>query len=99
MGEVAQQRVERHQIAVGPEPGNDAEADRADHRGVRPVVALGQHKRAAHRLAEIVIRSHASRGGHTLNYRVAEIYHVVDGLITQRWAFSDDTEAIARFFG
>ena len=47
----------------------------------------------------LLIRSHASRGDHTLNYRVAEIYHVRDGKITQRWPFSDDTEAIARFFG
>jgi ketosteroid isomerase-like protein len=47
----------------------------------------------------LLIRSHASRGEHTLNYRVTEIYHVRDGKITARWAFSDDTEAIARFFG
>jgi ketosteroid isomerase-like protein len=46
----------------------------------------------------VLIRSHASRAGHTLNYRVAEIYHVRDGKVTARWAFSDDTEAIARFF-
>jgi hypothetical protein len=30
---------------------------------------------------------------------VAEIYHVRDGKISARWAFSDDTEAINRFFG
>ena len=59
---------------------------------VHDVVATDDH-------VVLLIRSHASRGGHTLNYRVAEIYHVSDGKITQRWAFSDDTEAIARFFG
>lgn len=40
----------------------------------------------------------AIRGGSTLVYHVAEIYHIRDGRITERWAFSDDTEAIARFF-
>jgi ketosteroid isomerase-like protein len=34
----------------------------------------------------------------TFSYRTAEIAHVKDGKITERWAFSDDTEAIIRFF-
>jgi len=41
----------------------------------------------------------ATRGGKTLTYRTAEIYHVRDGKITARWAFSDDTAAIVSFFG
>ncbi len=40
----------------------------------------------------------ATRRGKTLVYHVAEIYHIRDGRITERWAFSDDTEAITRFF-
>jgi ketosteroid isomerase-like protein len=33
------------------------------------------------------------------NYRTAEIYHInQDGKITERWAFSDDTQAITEFF-
>ena len=40
----------------------------------------------------------ATRRGKTLHYRVAEIYHVKDGKISERWAFSDDTAAIAAFF-
>jgi ketosteroid isomerase-like protein len=40
----------------------------------------------------------ATRGGRTLNYRTAEIYHFRDGKIVERWAFSDDTAAIAAFF-
>lgn len=40
----------------------------------------------------------ATRGGKSLTYRVAEIYHLHDGKITERWAFSDDTAAIAAFF-
>jgi ketosteroid isomerase-like protein len=38
------------------------------------------------------------RGDQTLEYRVAEIYHMKDGKITKRWAFSDDTKRIADFF-
>ena len=41
----------------------------------------------------------ARRGGKTLEYRTAEIYHMKDGKITERWAFSDDTAAIVDFFG
>jgi ketosteroid isomerase-like protein len=41
----------------------------------------------------------ATRGDKTLTYRTAEIYHVKDGKITERWAFSDDTKAITDFFG
>jgi ketosteroid isomerase-like protein len=41
----------------------------------------------------------ASRGGRTLEYRTAEIYHMRDGKITARWAFSDDTARILEFFG
>lgn len=41
----------------------------------------------------------ATRAGKPFTYRVAEIYHMRDGKITERWAFSDDTAAIAAFFG
>ena len=41
----------------------------------------------------------ATRGGKTLEYRTAEIYHMKDGKITARWAFSDDTAQIVEFFG
>lgn len=40
----------------------------------------------------------ATRGGKSFTYRVAEIYHFRDGKIIERWAFSDDTAAIAAFF-
>ncbi len=46
-----------------------------------------------------LVTAHATRGGKTLDYRVAEIYHMRDGKITERWAFSDDTAAITDFFG
>jgi ketosteroid isomerase-like protein len=40
----------------------------------------------------------ATNGDRKLVYRTAEIYHVRDGRVTERWAFSDDTQAIADFF-
>jgi ketosteroid isomerase-like protein len=40
----------------------------------------------------------ATRGGKTFEYRTAEIMHVRDGKVTERWAFSDDTAAIVDFF-
>ena len=45
-----------------------------------------------------LIDATGTRGGRTLDYRVAEIYHVRDGKIIERWAFSDDTAAITQFF-
>jgi ketosteroid isomerase-like protein len=45
-----------------------------------------------------LVTAHAKRGDEELTYRTAEIAHVENGKITERWAFSDDTEAINRFF-
>ena len=41
----------------------------------------------------------ATIGGRSLTYRTAEIHHVRDGQVSERWAFSDDTKAITDFFG
>ena len=49
--------------------------------------------------AVALVTATVSGGGRTFSYRTAEIYHVQDGKITERWAFSDDTEAINQFFG
>jgi len=46
-----------------------------------------------------LVSATAQAGDQTFEYRTAEIVHVKDGKITERWAFSDDTEAINRFFG
>jgi len=43
-------------------------------------------------------KAHATKDGQTFDYKVAEIYHMKDGKITARWAFSDDTAAINDFF-
>jgi ketosteroid isomerase-like protein len=40
----------------------------------------------------------ATRGDKQLVYRTAEIYHVRDGQVSERWAFSDDTQRIIDFF-
>ena len=46
-----------------------------------------------------LVTATATMNGQQLVYRTAEIYHMRDGKVTERWAFSDDTERINRFFG
>jgi ketosteroid isomerase-like protein len=46
-----------------------------------------------------LVTATATMGGNELVYRTAEIYHMRDGKITERWAFSDDTARINEFFG
>jgi ketosteroid isomerase-like protein len=48
--------------------------------------------------AIVLVDATATRGGRMLSYRVAEIYHIRGGRISERWAFSDDTAAITAFF-
>ncbi len=45
-----------------------------------------------------LVTATVERSGKTMSYKTAEIYHVKDGQITHRWAFSDDTAAIIDFF-
>jgi len=45
-----------------------------------------------------LLTAHAVWGDKSIDYRVAELYHIRDGKITARWAMSDDTEAINNFF-
>jgi uncharacterized protein len=65
----------------------DAEVEAKEHT----VVADDEH---AIQLMNVV----AKRGDKALNYRTAEIFHMRDGKVTARWAFSDDTQAIIDFF-
>ena len=37
-------------------------------------------------------------GDEAFTYRMAEIAHVEGGKMTERWAFSDDTQAVVDFF-
>ncbi len=46
-----------------------------------------------------LVTATATLGDQSLVYRTAEIYHMKDGKVTERWAFSDDTDRINKFFG
>jgi ketosteroid isomerase-like protein len=46
-----------------------------------------------------LVTATATMGDQKLVYRTAEIFHMKDGKVTERWTFSDDTERINRFFG
>jgi ketosteroid isomerase-like protein len=92
--------VEWHEIGrAEPTRGKEALAQRyAESVGdfqvtatTHDVVANDEH---AVQLLDVIAR----RGDRTLEYRTAEIYHMRDGRITARWAFSDDTERIVAFF-
>ena len=45
-----------------------------------------------------LVNARVEAGDQSFEYRTAEIVHVEDGKITERWAFSDDTAAITEFF-
>ena len=45
-----------------------------------------------------LVEAHVTAGDKEIRYRTAEILHVTDGKVTERWAFSDDTAAITEFF-
>jgi ketosteroid isomerase-like protein len=68
-----------------------AESDSTIIAKLHDVVANDDHLVA-------LVDATATRGDKTLNYRTAEIMHVRDGKVTERWAFSDDTAAIVEFF-
>jgi hypothetical protein len=73
--------------AAGPGGAADYEITGITH----DVLASDDH-------AIALVQATATRAGKTFTYRTAEIYHVQDGKITERWAFSDDTAAITAFF-
>ena len=58
---------------------------------VHDVVANDDH-------AIALVNATATRNGREFHYRTAEIMHIRDGKLVERWAFSDDTEAIKKFF-
>jgi ketosteroid isomerase-like protein len=55
------------------------------------VVSGGDHTIA-------LVTATATRDGKTLTYRTAEIFHMKNDKVVERWAFSDDTDAINKFF-
>ena len=46
-----------------------------------------------------LVEATVNMGGQSFSYRTAEIAHMKDGKLTERWAFSDDTQRIIDFFG
>ena len=47
-----------------------------------------------------LVEATVTAGDATITYRTAEIMHFdEEGRVTERWAFSDDTQAIIDFFG
>ena len=52
-----------------------------------------------HAIALLETTTRRKTDGALLTYRTVEIYHMRDGKISARWAFSDDTDAINQFFG
>lgn len=67
-------------------------ADVESSMDLHDVVGNDEHTIA---LLEVTIGS----GAESFTYRTAEIYHLdEDGKIAERWAFSDDTQAISEFF-
>jgi ketosteroid isomerase-like protein len=93
--------VEWHEIGrAEPVRGNEAVAalfggpplpDSEVTTEIHDVVANGDHVIA-------LVRAEARRGTRRLDYRTAEMFHVRDGKITARWAFSDDTAASLAFY-
>jgi len=87
-----------HQIGGTTLNGRDAVAEsfagfaEIDFTGeVHDVVANDQHVVG-------LISAHVKAGDQEINYKTAEIMHVADGKVTERWSFSDDTQAVVGFF-
>ena len=81
----------RHGKAALGEAMNGAAVDYTITGALHDVVANDDHVVA-------LVDATATRGGKTFTYRTAEIFHVRNGRIVERWAFSDDTAAIMAFF-
>ncbi len=88
-----------HMIGV-PEPIQGKEAMRSMMGGDRgfEVTADLHDVTASDDHVVALVNAHAVRAGKTLDYNTAEIFHVTDGKVTERWAFSDDTARITEFF-
>lgn len=92
--------VEWHEIGRSePIRGKQALADRYAQMPPGGSIKVDLHDVVAndeHAIA--LVNATAAMGDQSLDYRTAEIFHMKDGKITARWAFSDDTERINQFF-
>jgi uncharacterized protein len=89
-----------HEIGTSePKRGKEAMRAGAPGAGADYDIAVKVHDVVAndgHTVA--LVEATATRGSRTLVYRTAEIMHIRDGKIVERWAFADDTAAITAFF-
>ena len=89
-----------HQIGADTMHGKQAMAESMPGGAVDWTITADVHDVVAndeHAIA--LVSATATRGdGRTIEYRTAEIVHMRDGKITERWAFSDDTKKITDFF-
>ena len=76
-------------LREAPKPGAGADYDIKGK--AHDILASDDH-------AVVLTEVTATRAGRSMSYRTAEIYHVRNGQVTERWAFSDDTAAITKFF-
>jgi uncharacterized protein len=88
--EIGRAEPRRGKQEMAPPPG-EGESDFDIKYDMHDVVADDDH-------TVVLGTATATRNGKTLVYRTAEIYHVRDGKISERWAFSDDTQRIVDFF-
>ncbi|MEZ0241322.1 MAG: nuclear transport factor 2 family protein [Chloroflexota bacterium] len=88
--EIGRAEPRRGKQEMAPPPG-EAESEYEIKYDMHDVVANDDH-------TVLLGTATATRNGKTLVYKTAEIFHVRDGKITERWAFSDDTERIVDFF-
>ena len=89
--EIGSEEPIRGKQAVIERFGSMPQGARIDVDG-HDVVANDEH-------AIALVTATATIGDQKLVYRTAEIYHMRNGQITERWAFSDDTDRINKFFG
>jgi uncharacterized protein len=88
--QIGAETVRGKQAMAEVQPGGDV--DWQITADVHDVVANDDH-------AIALVEATATRpDGRTLTYRTAEIMHIRDGKLTERWAFSDDTQRIIDFF-
>ena len=85
----AEPRRGKAEVRSGGVGGSDV--DYAITASAHDILASDDH-------AVVMVDAHATRGGRTLDYRTCEVYHIHDGQVHERWAFSDDTAAITAFF-
>ena len=88
--EIGRAEPRRGKAEMAPPPG-EGESDYDIKYDMHDVVADDDH-------TVVLGTATATRDGKTLVYRTAEIFHIRDGKITERWAFSDDTQRIVDFF-